>query len=102
MNLHKPTRLAFVALLTLSCSFETAAVDKYAGTSCGHYELSRMTTEQWASCWKPKDASGACFMSARGACGPRESQWPSGTLLVQWCPIGNPGTEVTEVEPCDQ
>lgn len=94
--------LALSALpLLAGCTFQTEAADGMLGTSCGHYELSRMVTEDWAACWRQKDTGGKCFMSAQGACGPRATEWAPGTELVQWCPLGSPGVEVTEVEPCD-
>lgn len=97
---------ALVAALLLSaCSFQTAAADDVLGaagleTSCGYYELSTLVTEQRAACWE-QYGGGKCFMSERGACGPHATQWPPGTKLTQWCPIGDPGTEVTVVVPCD-
>jgi hypothetical protein len=96
-------KVAVLALLLLApaCTFKTDAIDGMIGTSCSHYELSRLTTEQGEACWREKRTDGECFMSAEGACGPHATEWPPGTELVQWCPIGNPGTEVTEVVPCE-
>lgn len=93
---------ALLALLLLAgCSLQTEALDTMLGTSCGHYELSRMVTEDWSACWRDSGDSGKCFMSAQGACGPRATEWPPGTELVQWCPIGDPGVDVNTVEPCE-
>lgn len=102
---RKTRALIISALLLAGCSFQTAAADDMLGaagleTSCGYYELSTLVTEQRAACWE-QYGGGKCFMSERGACGPHATQWPPGTKLTQWCPIGDPGTEVTVVVPCD-
>lgn len=95
-----------LSALAPSCTFETEAADGMLGavgveTSCGHYKLSQMVTDSDEACWTQMDKGPAdCFMSAQGACGPRATEWPPGTVLTQWCPIGNPGVEVTEVEAC--
>ncbi len=89
------------ALFLAGCTFQTEALDGALGTSCGHYELSTLTTKQGHACWRQVANTGACFMSSQGACGQRATTWPPGTVLTQWCPIGNPGVEVSEVEPCD-
>jgi hypothetical protein len=92
------TRAALLSLLA-GCTFQTEAADGLLGTSCGHYELSTLTTELDEDCWRQKDTGGSCIMSSQGACHP-DTQWAPGTVLVQWCPIGNPG-EVSQVEKCD-
>jgi hypothetical protein len=91
----------FIVALLAGCTFQTEALDGPLGTSCGHYALSHLTTESRAACWVELDTGGECFMSAQGACGARATRWPPGTELTQWCPIGNPGTEVSVVVPCD-
>jgi hypothetical protein len=94
-------KLALLALLLLGCTFQTEALDGALGTSCGHYALSTLTTEQGEACWREVATDGVCFMSSQGACGPHATTWPPGTVLTQWCPLGNPGVEVSEVEACE-
>lgn len=94
--------LAILALVLTCCTFETEALDDQLGTSCGHYELDRLTTETTYARYCDQAASGSCFFSADGACGDRRPKaFPGGQELVLWCPIGNPGTESHEMLSCE-